>query len=474
MVDVICQIDISTRAIIGEYKTRKEIFDKYPQFKKLATTLSRCLNGKQVTAYKFMRIYKSTLNNITLNNYIKSKIPNLMIDTHPHLIKEWNDDNTQNMYIITYGSSENILWNCLDNKNHSPYHKTVKERTLKYNYNKCPECYKEKHRVHDEKEKAEHIANHISDTKNMDIGDATECYIVKLLKGTNTFLNVIKIGETGDQCDIIVTLLSGIQKSIQVKTLLKRKNEDAYNLNLDNNDYPDNLLIVATNIERTRFSLFPFGYIGARTLTLSFKSGNTTYENIMYRDKNIFLKELINAIPNSIDYIMYNLCKEKTLERLSLARLRLWCLKRGFRYRRNDVDSNPIDCYINDIPIQAKYCSANNVNSLTYNISMHKSWGFLNGKLIKVPYSINDPFQYVIIEVGGIRNSENEKHIYENNFCIIPKFILEQRGVLENLPDIHGNGVISICPPDYSKDHWSKIFWNNYPFVQTIPKLNLI
>ncbi len=463
---IIYQINIETRKVENEFKTRRDAVLKFPNFLGLNSTIGKCLNGKQDTTYGFIWVYKGILGNTTINDYIKLKVPNLIIDTHPHLTKEWNISNTENINLITYGSGQEIIWNCLADETHPSYNVSLKERTKPNHPTGCPECHRIKYEVHDRKEKELHILNHISNTNKIDTGDATERYIVNLLKNSKNFLKVIKIGETGDQTDIVVTLVSGIQKSLQIKTLSERKQyQYTYNIYI-RSDYPDNMLIVCANAERNHFSIFPFSKFGIKNLTLSFKSGNTIYEDIMYRNEKSFLDKLIDEIPNSCDYEMYCACKEKMLERYMLIRLEAWCIKNGFIFKRNDTDGNTIDCCINGIHIQAKYCSLNKTNSITYQISCHKACGSLNGKGIRVPCCVTDPFEYVIVEVGGIRNIEKKEHIYEEQFCFIPKNVLADRKILAQLPDIKGAGNFSICPPDYQNDHWSKKFWNNHPFVQ--------
>lgn len=60
------------------------------------------------------------------------------------------------------------------------------------------------------------------------------------------------------------------------------------------------------------------------------------------------------------------------------------------------------------------------------------------------------------------------------NFCFIPKNILIERGILNSTNNI-GKKTMSICSPDYSKDHWSKQYWypNNSVYIQKCTELIL-
>jgi len=51
--------------------------------------------------------------------------------------------------------------------------------------------------------------------------------------------------------------------------------------------------------------------------------------------------------------------------------------------------------------------------------------------------------------------------MYLDNFCIIPSSVLINKGILKT-SEQKGKLGLSICPPDYEKDHWSKEYWNNF------------
>ena len=101
-----------------------------------------------------------------------------------------------------------------------------------------------------------------------------------------------------------------------------------------------------------------------------------------------------------------------------------------------------------------------------YNIKIAKSNGKGN---IKIPYNIDDKIDYFVFEIGGI---ENEKNKYINNFCVISKKELHERGFISS-NNVTGKTHISIFPYDYipPKDRFVK---NNFMTNLKYWDLNLI
>lgn len=88
-----------------------------------------------------------------------------------------------------------------------------------------------------------------------------------------------------------------------------------------------------------------------------------------------------------------------------IGRLEKFCIENNLLFTRNNTNSNSIDCYINNKPIQCKYCCLNTKNNKTFSVSVVKCNGVLFGKVIKAPYNIDEAFDYIIVEVGGIRSN---------------------------------------------------------------------
>ena len=87
-----------------------------------------------------------------------------------------------------------------------------------------------------------------------------------------------------------------------------------------------------------------------------------------------------------------------------------------------------------------------------------KSNGTLNKKHQYQPYNESDPIDYLIFEIGG---TIDNPICYRGNFCVIPFYVLLERGFLrQNTSD--GKTSLSICTPDYKDDHWTKAYWNKF------------
>jgi len=130
------------------------------------------------------------------------------------------------------------------------------------------------------------------------------------------------------------------------------------------------------------------------------------------------------------------------------------CKQHNLVWKRNPTNGDTIDGWIDEIPIQAKFCSKNfAIKVKTYPITTQKSAGIHYQN-----YHVNDPFSYIIVEVGG---THDEPDKYRGQFCVIPKSTLVEQGVLESETCL-GKHCMYICPPDYVREHWSKKYWNNW------------
>jgi len=192
----------------------------------------------------------------------------------------------------------------------------------------------------------------------------------------------------------------------------------------------------------------------------------------MFVNEQLFISSLIDKIRFSTNYEGFESSESIKKEFLQFERMKLKCDSNNDNIKRNSTNSSTIDCFINDIPIQIKYCSIHNTDSETYSITMTKSAGSLDGQRLKSPYSINDDFEYVIAEIGG---TIEEPEKYHNYFCSIPKEELINQNILKS--DIcPGKVSMNICPPDYSKEHWSKKFWiapNQLFILKTNKNINI-
>ncbi len=470
MSEIICQIDFTNKTIIEEFKTIEEIVIKFSNINDVKIKILSCLNNTIKIFNGFGWIYKFKLDNIGINSYINNdkiidKKRNLFINCYPHLIAEWDFQRNTDIDInkITYASNKKVWWKCLNNIKHPYYFTKVYHKTC--DSSKCKECYHDSMRIYDKDEKEEHIQKHIEKSKNnlnintISIGDDIELYITNLLISSKEYNIVDRIGQTGDKTDIIVTLKSGIRKSIQVKTISSTECADVYHMNNDHK-LPDNMLVIMSNIHKTRFAVdFSKNIMHS---ALPFNNTTSKYKDIMFIDEKDFLKRIIELIPLSIDYSGFISSESVMKEYNSALRLEDWCKVKGYRYRRNITNGTTIDLYINDISIQAKYRTLNVSGQYTYQINITKSAGLFHSKRIKMSCTIDEPFEYLMIEVGGI---EKEPTKYNGQFCFIPKSVLIERKVLRTSTH-KGRTSICVCPPDYHDEtHWSKKYWVD-PFAK--------
>ena len=184
----------------------------------------------------------------------------------------------------------------------------------------------------------------------------------------------------------------------------------------------------------------------------------------MFTNIKTFTKKLIELTPQSCNTDRSS-SLEIDKEKLSLLRLKKFCIDNNLNYERNNTNGNTVDCFINNLKIQTKFVNTNSKESLTYNVTSNKSCGKLNGKQIKRNYE-EDDFDMMIVEVGGTKNDQNK---YINNFCFIPKDVLIMQNILKTSV-CKGKKSFYICPPDYEKEHWSKKNWNN---IQSINELKI-
>lgn len=383
---------------------------------------------------------------------------NLLKNKYPQLLKEWDYEKNKDIDVntISFSSHKRVFWLCLNNTEHN-YDTSVNNKTnvsLRGVLPGCKKCFHDSVRLQDEIL----VNNYRNDYKQVinvvKIGDATEKYVENLLLSMDYYQNVTNLGNIGANADISV-MYQNITYYLQVKTITYMKDDIYYMTN--NCSYPDNMLIIMVNNDRNRYALEFAGNIIVKRLCLTFNYNNAKYKNIMYTDLDKFknkLKELI--ILSCMEFNFNGECNKK--EYLMLERFKRFCVKNNIIYIRNPTNGDSVDGTINGYKFQAKYVTLNYNNTYTYQIDSTKGAGKLNGASIKRNYDVGD-FDYIIIEVGGVKNDESK---YENNFCIIPSCGLIEQNILKS-DTCKGKKGFSICPPDYPKKHWSKMYWNNIP-----------
>lgn len=388
---------------------------------------------------------------------------NRLVIKFPEIAKEWDFVKNEGLNINGFPSrsNQNVWWICPSNG--CSYEETINNRTRKQSPAGCKECTTDLRRVHDKDE-----LQALKDKKNINttvIGDDTEEFVVDLLKSSKKYKNVEKIGQIGGKADILITHKNDSFNYIQVKTINPNKTrKDAYTYTNDKK-YPENMLIVMVNKDRTRYAVDFYKNIPKGGLTLYFSAKRSKYLNIMFKNRKNFLKRLAELIPLSCTE--NKIGEHKRLEYEMFLRFKIFCDQRGLVFRSNSTDSNPVDCFVNGFRCQLKYTTQSK-SEHKYKINSTKKAGRLNGKRVTKPYELDD-FDFFIIEIGG---TDAEPNKYKGNFCIIPKNVSLERNLLKT-STCTGKTQFTICSPDYEKSYWSKDLWNNASLIPA-KKLKLV
>jgi hypothetical protein len=369
--------------------------------------------------------------------------------THPELKAEWHPDNNDFTSYHTHGVAF-VKWVCPTGHT---YIASITSRTSKKSG--CRLCHLASTLQIDpvvKKRKQMHVSEYAPTVT----GDATEDWCVDKLIALNKFSKVERIGNTGDKTDIVVTLGSNDTRCIQVKTLTRTNANNSFMV--QHSEYTDRMLMMMVDKSRTKFVVDYFENLGPGNWTFTFGFSGSKHAQRMYTDESLFMERITELIPSAAKWEQ-SLSDSTAKEFSSLSRLEEACMEQGLTWKRNPRNDNTIDGWINDYPVQAKFCSRNEPDSATYKISTQKSGGVDMGRTIWKAYSISEPFEYFIVEVGGTRIEQGK---YQGQFCIIPKQVMRDHGVFQS-DECEGKHSIHICPPDYARNHWSKSFWNHWP-----------
>ena len=220
-------------------------------------------------------------------------------------------------------------------------------------------------------------------------------------------------------------------------------------------NYPENLLIAMVDSNHKYFAIEFAGNIKVKRLSLYYNNEKSKYKNIMFRNEQDFINNIIKKISLStkVTNLTETLSECQKKEYYMRQRLKEKCIELNLTYEDNDINYNTIDCYINNIPIQLKYASINQTHRNTISITMRKSCGKIGLKTIRQSYHINDVFNFVIVE---LENSPS-------NFCIIPKEELANKKCISTNDSI-GSGICYIMPYNNGIKHWSNNYWDKWDY----------
>jgi len=187
--NIIYQINSGIKKIHNIYNNIKDILITNSKYNRRDYIIN-CLIEKRKSAYGYIWVYKKDFGNITMDNFlIFKKIIHFIRDSHPYLRDEFVESLNPGIIFdeLTTGSNIKITCKC-KNLNHKPFCTAVNSRTGISNKRKgtnCAECHIDSITLYDrkekEKEKEKQFKNHISNTDNIDTGDATENYVRDIL-----------------------------------------------------------------------------------------------------------------------------------------------------------------------------------------------------------------------------------------------------------------------------------------------------
>jgi len=383
---------------------------------------------------------------------------NLLKDRYPHLIQLWDYDKNVGIDVNTIACKSNrrVWWKC--EKGHSwdqrVGHRTAAKnlcitciRTIPSNVNYYIGAQTTASGI-DPEETPNKLKNHTL------VGDETEKYIESLIVRSDSTIVVQRCGYFNGTTDLVITIPNVSRKAIQVKTLGRdRRCKDSYQIQVNTDHYPKNMLIVMTNSQRDRFAIEFAGNIINKYRRFNFLN----LAPGMYIEPQHLVWAIKQLLPLAADYNEVEDIKSSNilLEVNMLQRLERFYESEKLRFRRHTTSSDSIDCFINDLPIQTKFRSSNKADGYTFMIHTVKG-------SVKKSYHVNDPFNFIIVELGG---SPNQPEKYLGQFCIIPKDELHNQKILA-FDDYIGKQAMSICPPDYKNGHWSKPYWGKVSLLR--------
>jgi hypothetical protein len=378
---------------------------------------------------------------------------NLISRDFPHLVAQWSPNNPSIDHYTT-GSDAKVEWICGVNREHvwsaSIYNRTGKIPTG------CPKC----RLIHDPVAKRQKQDDPRDGKSNPTrVGDATEHWSADQIRPH--IESALVIGNTSDKTDLVAKLSMGTCHSIQCKTMYPVKGQDdVYNVS-HLAGYQDKILFMMVNKARTRFAVMFTENIGGACIRLAYGAGHETkYAPFMFTNLDTFIARVVAQLPLAAEYVS-NISSSTQKEADMYRRLEVWLQARGSIWLRNPHNDDATDGWIDGVPVQCKFRS--NLNGITYRISMQKKAGTMNGRGIKKAYAITDPFDIVVVELGG---SPEQPDKYHGQFAFLPKAKLVEHGILSTTVTERGKFSMRIAPPDFARSHWTLAYWNRLPTIQ--------
>ncbi len=291
-------------------------------------------------------------------------------------------------------------------------------------------------------------------------GEAVETFVHNILKENKEFTEIENVSKYGSKYDIMYRVDDEkLYRQIQIKSLTKKRNTNSYWCNVDKNQYDQECLMVICNIQNNIFLTIPFKKLVIDTNRISVNPTDNDHIYVKYISKSLddFKTVLCKYAKKSMQVkdndIRNYLSKNQVIEYDSRQRLKKKCTELGFEYKDNEINSNDIDVFINNITIQCKTSKKHELGSSSGKAISCNTLGCF-------PYKETCGWNILIAEITD----------YPGQFYIFPKKVLIEKGIIATNSQ-KGLMSIAIDYPDSKKSHWSLDFLNKFEYIRSYDKI---
>jgi hypothetical protein len=255
--------------------------------------------------------------------------------------------------------------------------------------------------------------------------------------------------------DVLKLVSDGTLRTVQYKKLIATRADTPNTLtfNLPLVSYPDQLPILASNADHTRFFAARAGDIHSSStgsVSVTFTQSGYHHE-YCYTNVGQFLEAaltLLSQAPQKCDWSDEELYgRNDLLEYRSIMRAIVWFDRLGIDFKGQETAFGSIDGYISmkgsDRWWSVQFKFTTSVHGDVYKTSSKTRSG------TAVPYHVNDGIDFFIYEIGG----------YESKFLCVPSIALVKEGLIAT-DEQSGVSRYHIPPPDYIKPHWMLQYYN--------------
>lgn len=315
------------------------------------------------------------------------------------------------------------------------------------------------------------------------VGHETEKFMFDLLQSKINNDNYhknknIKIECTGHQShcltDLEISFEDAIPHGIQIRTINNSDGTQQINCTrVDTSinkhkkiEFPEDMLIIATNPERSLFVCIYSQEAENGWFRLS-KENLIKFKKRIFNNANDFVARMIKMAKNAIvvddNLKLRGKCLDK--EYKMLQKLKRVCESKNLPFELNSNYASPIDCIINGNNIQCKFSSTGREHH-TFGVRSCSKLVLKSGQKISAPYHLDDNIDAFIVQI----QSQTNKKKYKNDFMIIPKSALISLNIIQTQTQ-YGKIGINVPSPDYDcskrEKHPLSEFWNKYDILTT-------